>query len=44
MLGHRIAKLRREAGLSQAELARRLDISASAVGMYPAVWTSAPAP
>ena len=34
MLGHRIAKLRREAGLSQAELARRLDISASAVGMY----------
>lgn len=34
MLGARIAALRREQGLSQAELARRLGISASAVGMY----------
>lgn len=34
MLGPRIAALRREAGLSQAELARRLKISASAMGMY----------
>lgn len=34
MLGQRIAALRREAGLSQAELARRLQISASAMGMY----------
>lgn len=34
MLGQRIAKLRREAGLSQAELACCLDISTSAVGMY----------
>ena len=34
MLGPRIAALRRSAGLSQAELARRLQISASAMGMY----------
>ena len=34
MLGPRIAALRRSAGLSQGELARRLQISASAVGMY----------
>ena len=34
MLGARIAALRRDAGLSQAELARRLQISASAMGMY----------
>ena len=34
MLGQRIALLRRQAGLSQAELASRLDISPSAVGMY----------
>ena len=34
MLGQRIAALRRRAGLSQAELARRLQISASAMGMY----------
>lgn len=34
MLGLRIAALRRKAGLSQAELARRLRISPSAVGMY----------
>ena len=34
MLGPRIAALRREANLSQAELARRLKISASAMGMY----------
>ena len=34
MLGARIAALRRNAGLSQAELAQRLQISASAMGMY----------
>ena len=34
MLGERIAALRRRAGLSQAELAHRLQISASAMGMY----------
>ena len=34
MLGARIAALRREAGLSQAELATRLQVSASALGMY----------
>lgn len=34
MLGARITVLRREAGMSQAELARRLCISPSAVGMY----------
>ena len=34
MLGLRIAALRREANLSQAELARRLQISPSAMGMY----------
>ena len=34
MLGERIASLRRARGLSQAELARRLKISASAMGMY----------
>ena len=34
MLGPRIAALRREAGLSQAELAARLGVSASAMGMY----------
>lgn len=34
MLGIRIAALRRRAGLSQAELAHRLQISASAMGMY----------
>ena len=34
MLGARIAALRRDAGLSQAELAQRLQISASAMGMY----------
>lgn len=34
MLGLRIAALRRESGWSQAELAQRLGISASAVGMY----------
>ena len=34
MLGARIAALRREAGLTQAELAQRLRISPSAVGMY----------
>lgn len=34
MLGARIAALRRRAGLSQAELAQRLQISASAMGMY----------
>ena len=34
MLGERIAITRRSRGLSQAELARRLRISASAMGMY----------
>ena len=34
MLGPRIAALRKAAGLSQAELARRLQISASTMGMY----------
>lgn len=34
MLGERIAALRRRTGLSQAELAQRLQISASAMGMY----------
>ena len=34
MLGARIAALRRSAGWSQAELARRLKVSPSAVGMY----------
>lgn len=34
MLGARIAALRRGAGFSQAELAQRLSISPSAVGMY----------
>ncbi len=34
MLGARIAALRREAGMNQAELAARLGISPSAVGMY----------
>ena len=34
MLGARIAALRRGAGFSQAELAQRLRISPSAVGMY----------
>ena len=34
MLGARIAALRKSAGWNQAELARRLQISPSAVGMY----------
>ena len=34
MLGARIALLRRNFGWSQSDLARRLKISASAVGMY----------
>lgn len=34
MLGERISALRRSRGLSQAELAQRLGISASAMGMY----------
>ncbi len=34
MLGRRIGALRRERGLSQAELARQLGISTSAMGMY----------
>ena len=34
MLGSRIASLRQNKGLSQAQLAKRLHISASAVGMY----------
>ena len=34
MLGARIAALRKESGLSQAELAEKLQISASSMGMY----------
>lgn len=34
MLGPRIAVLRRNAGLSQGELAQRLQVSSSAIGMY----------
>lgn len=34
MLGQRIAMLRRQCGISQAELAARLKISSSSVGMY----------
>ncbi len=34
MLGERIAALRRRAGISQKELADRLGVSASAIGMY----------
>ena len=34
MLGARIAALRRNAGLSQAQLAAKLQISPSAMGMY----------
>lgn len=34
MIGARIAALRRQAGLSQADLARKLAISPSAMGMY----------
>lgn len=34
MLGPRIAALRRAAGISQSELAQRLKISPSTVGMY----------
>lgn len=34
MLGYRIAFLRIKKGISQAELGRRLGVSASAVGMY----------
>ena len=34
MLGPRIAVLRRASGLSQGELAQRLQVSPSAIGMY----------
>ena len=34
MLGPRIAALRKNAGMSQAQLAKKLQISPSAVGMY----------
>lgn len=34
MMGARIAALRRQAGMNQAELARKLQVSPSAVGMY----------
>ena len=34
MMGARIAALRREAGMSQAQLAQALQVSPSAVGMY----------
>ena len=34
MLGQRIASIRRHYGMSQAELAKKLGVSPSAVGMY----------
>ena len=34
MMGQRIAALRRQAGLTQTELARRIYVSPSAIGMY----------
>lgn len=34
MLGGRIGALRRQAGYTQAELAQKLNVSASAMGMY----------
>lgn len=34
MLGARIAAMRRKKGMSQSDMARRLKISASAMGMY----------
>lgn len=34
MVGRRIAALRKSAGLTQAELARRIHVSPSAIGMY----------
>lgn len=34
MLGARIAKLRQSAGMSQAELAKSINVSVSAIGMY----------
>jgi len=34
MLGFRIAALRREAGMSQSDLAKQLQVSPSTVGMY----------
>lgn len=34
MLGQRIAVMRRQTGMSQAQLAKKLGISPSAVGMY----------
>ena len=34
MIGPRIAALRRERGLSQSELAKRIQVSPSALGMY----------
>lgn len=34
MLGQRIAMLRKQCGFSQAELAERLGVSSSSVGMY----------
>ena len=34
MVGARIGELRRRAGMSQSELAKRLKVSPSAVGMY----------
>lgn len=33
-MGERIARLRQSAGMSQAELAQRINISSSALGMY----------
>ena len=34
MLGERIATFRKRAGISQAELAKRINVSTSTIGMY----------
>ena len=34
MLGDRIARLRKAAGMNQAELAEKIGVSTSAIGMY----------
>ncbi len=34
MIGKRIAKIRKEKGLNQAQLAKQLNVSSSTIGMY----------
>ena len=34
MIGHRIAMLRKRMGLSQTQLAKQINVCASAIGMY----------